>query len=66
MRFRKNFLNLYHFLLFKNRSLEKRLESFDPFDSFYFFDPKHKNANVTCNLKAQSAITLRNTCNLES
>ena len=27
-----------------NRSLEKRLESFDLFDSFELFDPKHNFA----------------------
>ena len=30
-----------------NRSLEKRLESFDLFDSFELFDPKHNFADLS-------------------
>jgi len=49
MKFRKNLLNLHHFLNFQetNRSLEKRLKSFDPLDSFDFFDLKHNYALFT-------------------
>ena len=46
MKFKKIFTKLYIFYFFKktNRSLEKQSESFDPFDSFEFFDPKHNYA----------------------
>ena len=41
--FSKKFLNLHHFLFFQEEcSLEKRLESFDPLDYFYFFEPKQQ------------------------
>ena len=33
-----------------NRSLEKRLESFDLFDSFELFDPKHNFAKFNRNI----------------
>ena len=48
MKFRKNLLNLHHFLNFQetNRSLEKRLKSFDSFD---YFDLKHGKVKLSIN-----------------
>ena len=55
MNIKKIFTELHHISLFQEDKPFIRLESFDPFNSFDFFDPKHNYFELRSNKNIQQS-----------